>query len=75
MKELIKKCNRLSLRSCDRVGQYLKDGEEVLFEIESKNMWVKVIFRLIGADEIKVYGSQEMLVDKRETMWSFKNKL
>ena len=36
-------------------------------------MWIKVMYRMQGADDIKIYGGSEMLVEMNQSMRTFKN--
>jgi hypothetical protein len=44
----------------DRVESVLADGEEVLFELESYDQWLHVIFNMLDRNKLLVYGRTDM---------------
>lgn len=44
------------------VNTVLRDGEEVFFQIETDDMWIKLSYRLVSYDNLRINGSVEILV-------------
>jgi hypothetical protein len=63
------------LQDDDRVESVLADGEEVLFELESYDQWLHVIFNMLNRDKLLVYGSTEFRIEKTEQLSNLKKKL
>ena len=73
--KIVKKATGATLGDEDSVDSVLADGEEVLFELESKDLWARVIFNMYSRDKLLVYGATEFRVEKRERLMDFKRKL
>lgn len=59
----------------DKVKDVLADGEEVLFELESQDVWIKVVFHMYNLDELLTYSFTEVRVEKSESLIDLKKKL
>lgn len=72
---VIKKSNRQRLEPDELVCAHLVDGEEILFELQSNDLWIRVRYNLLDRETPTVYGSTEMRIDKYETLLEMKRKL
>ena len=72
---VIKKNRQQKLEPKEIVKDVLTDGEEVLFELQSNDLWLRIKFNLFDRDQLIIYGSTEMRVDKHETVLEMKKKL
>jgi hypothetical protein len=57
------------------VADVLHDSEEVLFELESFDLWLTVVFNMLNQKELIIYGSTEFRIEKGEKLNSLKKKL
>jgi len=73
--KIVKKATNTLLLDEDTVESVLVDGEEVMFELESFDQWIRVIFNMYNCDKLMIYGATEFRVDKTEQLLAFKKKL
>jgi hypothetical protein len=68
---------RIELPDDGIVGDYLTDGEEVYFKVDSNNFWLKVKFKMFvtPSKQSSVEGRIELRIDKEEKMINLKKKL
>jgi hypothetical protein len=57
------------------VSTVLVDGDEVLFDLESFDLWLKIAFNLMHKEELWIHGMTEVRMEKSENVRSLKKKL
>ena len=57
------------------VAEVLLDSEEIVFELESFDLWLTVVFNMLNQKELVIYGSTEFRIEKSEKLHSLKKKL
>lgn len=57
------------------MSTYLKDGDEVLCNLVSADLWLRVIYRFFNMQKMMMNGSVEMRVDNTDTVYELKKKL
>ena len=63
------------LQDFEIVGNVLHDSEEVLIELESFDLWLTIVFNMFNSEELVIYGSAEIRIEKTEKLSSLKKKL
>ena len=70
-----KKTNGQMLFDEEVVNKVLKDGDEILFELESYDLWLTVVFHLLHKSEPYIYGMTDIRIEKNEKIEDMKKKL
>ena len=47
----------------------------MLFDLESYDLWLQVVFQLLHIDELLIYGKTEIKIEKHERIEDLKKKL
>ena len=71
---LNKKNSTIPLLDTDLAVDVLNDNDELEFDLESNDIWLHIVLALFSNDEMMVYGSTEVRVDKQEQLSSLKVK-
>ena len=59
---------QLDLKDEFMVSDHLSDGEEVLFEIDSANFWLRIKFQLYSQRKLTIEGFTQVRINKNETI-------
>ena len=73
--KIVKKQTNQVLMDDEIVKSVLSDGDEVLFELESLDLWLQVVFHFLHKEELLIYGMTEIRVEKQEKLEDLKKKL
>ena len=46
-----------------------------MFDLESHDLWLKVVFHLLNMEELLIYGMTELRIEKNEKMEDLRKKL
>lgn len=73
--EMYKKGSKQMLKAEELIKQNLKDGEEVLCEIESTDLWLRLIFRYYDMSKISINGHADLRIEHNESILELKKKI
>ena len=65
---LNKKNSVIPLLDHELAVDVLNDNDEIEFDLESDDLWLHVVMALFGDEELIIYGSTDVRVDKRELL-------
>eukprot|EP00347_Sterkiella_histriomuscorum_P017278 403349996 len=63
------------LNDNDKASDVLEDNDEVLFELESQDLWLNVLFNMYSQQQLLVYGTTEFRINKSEKFSDVKKQL